>query len=443
VSSHDRAAVAVALAAALLSADWSVPDAMARRGSAAIGVGAKRVVPVVDDVLAAYRDPPVDRRRELTAYLQALDSYQKLWRKGRRPDVKRHLLPVAQVASQPWPVPAIATVAELAEWADLAIPQLDWYADVRSLERGAERRLQHYDRHWVYSRRGQARLLESPRPRLKALQRRMLHEILDAVPVHGAAHGFVTGRSVTTYAAPHVGRDVVVHLDLEAFFATITAGRVFGVLRSMGYPEAVAHLLTGLATTVVPLADRRAAPQALRDEDLDRRRRLLHRLAQPHLPQGSPTSPALANLVAFRLDARLAGLAMLAGACYTRYADDLALSLSGPDASRRARRLVDVVGRVAREEGFRVNQGKTRLTSRSQRQQLCGVVVNERAGVARVERDRLRAILHRCITDGPQSQNRDGHQDYRAHLTGRVAWVSAVNPAQGARLQHLLLQISW
>jgi hypothetical protein len=440
----DRDPVANVLAAAFLNGPWTTATALSVRGAEAVGVSSRRLFATAKAVLAAYRDPPHDRRRELAQFIETLPSYDRLWRRWeRRPVVRGHPLPIAAMGRARWPVPPLDTVADLAEWAHLGGTELEWYADVKSLERCVTDRLRHYDRSWIYNRRGGVRMLERPRPRLKSLQRRLLHEILDRVPVHDAAHGFVAGRSVHTYAAPHVGRDIVVHLDLEAFFASITAGRVFGVLRTAGYPEAVAHCLTGLVTTVVPQTVRSAAPEALRDNDISTRRRLLTQLATPHLPQGSPTSPALANLVAYLLDARLARLARMSDAAYTRYADDLAFSLSGPDAARRARRLVDKARSVVRAEGFLVNESKTRLTRNSQRQRLCGVVVNERAGVTRRDRDELRALLHNCELHGPESQNRGQHSDFRAHLTGRVAWVSAVNPQQGERLRAQLDQISW
>jgi RNA-directed DNA polymerase len=86
--------------------------------------------------------------------------------------------------------------------------------------------------------------------------------------------------------------------------------------------------------------------------------RLGRRLATPHLPQGAPTSAALANLAAFGLDRRLAGLASRLGARYTRYADDLALS-GGRELKGRASRIGSFVAEIARDEGFRVNPAKT------------------------------------------------------------------------------------
>lgn len=437
-----RAAVATALGAAFLDGSWgSVPE-LATRGADAIEVTPRRLTATAKAVIAAYREPPRDRPRELATFIETLPSYDRLWRRGRAPRVWRHPLPTTAMAPTRWHVPRLGTMRDLAGWSGLTAGQLDWYADVRSLERSATRQLRHYDRGWIYNRRGSVRLLERPRPRVKALQRRVLHEILDLVPPHDAAHGFVPGRSVLTYAAPHVDRDVVVHLDLETFFAGIVAGRVFGVLRMAGYPEPVAHCLTGLATTVLPWSDLRQAPHALRDEDVPARRRMLDGLTRPHLPQGAPTSPALANLVAYRLDARLAGLAAAVGARYTRYADDLALSISGPDAARQARRLIDAVRTVVGEEGFRINESKTRLATSGHRQLLCGVVVNDRAGVVRGERDALRAILNNCRQHGPDTQNRGQHSDFRSHLLGRIAWVSAVNPAQGARLRAQFDQVA-
>jgi hypothetical protein len=167
--------------------------------------------------------------------------------------------------------------------------------------------------------------------------------------------------------------------------------------------------------------------------------RLLH---GPHLPQGAPTSPALANLCAYRLDCRLAALARKAGAQYTRYADDLAFS-GGPEWERSARRFQVAVCRVALEEGFEVNTRKTRFMRRAVRQQLAGVVVNERPNLARAAYDRLKAILHNCLRHGPASQNRDGHPNFRAHLAGRVAHAAWLNPERGRRLKELFARIAW
>ena len=96
---------------------------------------------------------------------------------------------------------------------------------------------------------GSARLLEAPKRELKDLQRQVLHQVLDRIRRIPAAHGFRPGRSALTAAAPHAGRPVVVRLDLEAFFTSVAAGRVYGLFRLAGYPEPVAHSLAGLCTT--------------------------------------------------------------------------------------------------------------------------------------------------------------------------------------------------
>ena len=82
---------------------------------------------------------------------------------------------------------------------------------------------------------------------------------------------------------------------------------MYGILRTAGYPEAVAHLLTGLTTNALPPAAWAAIPRPADPRAIDVHHRLGRRLATPHLPQGAPTSPALANLAAFGLDRRLAG----------------------------------------------------------------------------------------------------------------------------------------
>jgi hypothetical protein len=161
-----------------------------------------------------------------------------------------------------------------------------------------------------------------------------------------------------------------------------------------------------------------------------------------HLPQGAPTSPALANVCCYRLDCRLAGLAKAAGADYTRYADDLAFS-GGEEFDRSVNRFATYVAAIVHEEGLSVNHRKTRIMRPGVRQHLAGVTLNQHLNVNRRDFDALKAILTNCIRFGPATQNRDQHLDFRAHLQGRVAFVVSVNAQRGNRLRRLFEQIQW
>jgi RNA-directed DNA polymerase len=267
----------------------------------------------------------------------------------------------------------------------------------------------------------------------------LLHEILDAIPPHAAAHGFCAGRSVRTHVAPHVARPMVLTLDLAEFFPTITAARVVALFLTAGYPEPVARRLAGLCTNAVPADVWNDPACPFQGPERWHARRLY---GQPHLPQGAPSSPALANLAAYRLDVRLSALAAAMGADYSRYADDLAFS-GGPELARAVRRLIVQVGAIALEEGFRVNHRKTRVMRRGVRQRITGVVVNAHPNVAREVYDTLKAILHNCVRHGPAGQNRAGHSDFRAHLAGRIAHLAMLNPSRGSRLWATFEQIDW
>lgn len=238
--------------------------------------------------------------------------------------------------------------------------------------------------------------MPAPKPRLKEIQRRLLRHVLAPITLHPAAHGGVPGRSVASALAPHAGTQVVIRADLETFFAAIPARRVYGVLRTAGYPEAVAYAITGLCTTVIP----RAVWQAIDPPaGLDRHRRLGQSLAVPHLPQVAPTSPALANLVAFSLDRRLSGLARAFDAKYTRYIDDL--TFSGGSRLRSARSaFVEQLAAITIDEGFRLVAAKTVVLGWSGRQQAFGAVLNHHPTLSRPERDALRALLHNCAVHG-------------------------------------------
>ena len=338
-----------------------------------------------------------------------------------------------------WPVAGVDSVPELAEALELSDGQLAWLSDVKGLERSvAAERLRNYRYAAVPRRSGLPRVIEAPKLRLKEVQRWVLREILDRLPVHDAAQGFTRGRSVVDHARRHSGQPAVLRLDLADFFASVSAGRVFGLFRTAGYDPAVAHVLTGLTTNVVPHHVWTVIHAAAAGAPVPATFHLGRQLAQPHLPQGAPTSPALANLVAFRLDRRLSGLAAVEGLRYTRYADDL--TFSGPRLARRASALTAFVGEIVREEGFALNTDKSALRTRAARQCVCGIVVNATPNVPRAEYDRLKAILHNAARHGPAGQGLSGR---RAELQGRIAWIASLNPARGEKLKRRFAEIDW
>lgn len=334
------------------------------------------------------------------------------------------------------PLPALPTLRDLGRWLCLFDTEITWFADSHARQnRVTEEKLHHYRYVWIARRSGGVRLIETPKSRLKAIQRAILRDILDHVPPHGCAHGFTRGRSIKSFAAPHAGQDVVLRLDLKDFFHSVPVHRVGGLFRRLGYPPNVARTLRGFCTNAV--SPHLAGPEFERLPWEERKR-----LRNKHLPQGAPTSAALANLCAWRLDCRLKGLADRYGYAYTRYADDMAFS--GPvHLARRAGFIETLAGAIALEEGFCLNHRKTRLRTAAQRQRIAGVVVNDKPNCSRADRDRLKAILHNCVKHGPESQNRDAHPDFKAHLEGRVAHVAWLNPAHGAKLRDVLERIEW
>ncbi|BCJ48456.1 hypothetical protein GCM10010168_76180 [Actinoplanes ianthinogenes] len=398
----------------MLTVDWQ-PERMTAVVRTVVRGRARWARRLVDAVLRAYPRAPADRPRELCRFLTNRGGIP-------RTRVRRRLMTPTRVVRMRWGAPPINDLAELAAFLGVDGDALDWFADRREINRQArDEKLRHFRYAWLPHR-----LIEAPKPRLRTMQRRLLDRILSRVPVHDSVHGFVPGRGTHTFARAHAGQAVLISLDLRAFFSSITAARIYGLFRGIGYPEPVAHALTALTTTRTPARVLRAAPDP----------HLAALLRQPHLPQGAPTSPALANLCAFRLDRRLSGLAGRFGLTYGRYADDLAFS--GTLDSTGIARLVTLAGQITGEEGFRIHPGKTRVRRQSQRQSLTGLVVNAHPAASRKDYDTLRAILHNAAVHGLAAANRDNHPDFAAHLAGRVAWMSHHHPSRAAKLHQLL-----
>ena len=431
------------LAAAFLSGDWTASE-LRTAAARATGQRLRWVSSLAKRVLANFPERPAFEA--VAAFIESDAGFARACRKMADAGFPVHTIFTPRAETRPPPaalaeadLPALPTTAAVADWLGIRASRLDWLADPTGRNRLHKAVLRTYRYRWVPRRYGRPRLLEIPGPLLKRAQRALLDSLINHVPPHPAAHGFRPGRSAITNATPHCGRAVVVRFDLADFFPSVPVGRIYALFRTLGYPALVARLLAGLCTTRLPTDVWKARPDpALDGADHS----AWQRLSARHLPQGAPTSPAVANLVAYRLDCRLTGLATALDATYTRYADDLTFSGS-PELARRTGRLAHLVAVIAGEEGFTLHHRKTRIERRGERQTVTGVIVNTRPNFPRAEFDLLKAILTNCVRHGPANQNRRGRTDFRAYLAGKVAHAAAINPGRGRKLWELFDRIAW
>lgn len=318
---------------------------------------------------------------------------------------------------QSWELPGLTTVGQLRQLLGIKSTKQLGYLLLSCEANGGP-----YTRFSIPKRDGSPREVCAPKPQLLWVQRKILHEILDKVPTHDAAHGFVRSRSTVTNAAPHQGAAFILKFDLEDFFPTVHYYRVMGLFASLGYfigdgrfasrddSRQVAPVLARLCVFVNDPSD----------------------WGTGYMPQGAPTSPAISNLVCRGMDARLDGLANEVGGVYTRYADDLTFSFpeTSPVNVGRFRWWVD---QICHQEGFFLNQSKFRVIRRSQRQTVTGIVVNDELRVPRRERRRFRAILHNCKTHGLESQAH-GNPAFGDYLRGFASYLNMVDPKEGQQL---------
>lgn len=299
--------------------------------------------------------------------------------------------------------------ADVAQALGVSVKRLRYFSIHRERER-----VNHYVTFAIPKRGGGERLILAPKTELKKLQRALLKLLAEKLPVSEHAHGFRAGRSIRTNAAPHVGKRVVVKLDLKDFFPSVHIGRVRGLLVALGYSYPVAATLAVLMTE--------APRQPVEENGV-----VVHvPVGSRHCVQGAPTSPALCNAVVVKLDRRLAGLARRFGFDYTRYADDLTFS-AATDAGVGG--LIRLASGIVREEGFEVNRAKTLVMRSGGRQSVTGVVVNRQLGLSRQERRLVRAQLYRRQRDRLPPD---------VGLQGKLAYVRMLNPEQAHALtRHL------
>ncbi|WP_235850513.1 reverse transcriptase domain-containing protein, partial [Niallia circulans] len=227
----------------------------------------------------------------------------------------------------------------------------------------------------IKKKNGGERTIYSPEKNLSILQKKFLYILNLVYRNHENAHGFVRDKSIKTNATSHLGQNYILNFDLKDFFENINFGRVRSMF--MSYFK----FNTIIATTLANLCCH---------ED-------------GFLPQGAATSPAIANILSYNLDKTFSKLAKKEKCVYTRYADDITFSTNREKFPKNIAfqkkgqvLLSSYVEKIIRENGFLINESKTRLHNKYQNLSVTGITVNQKLNVSRKYIRKIRSILH-CI----------------------------------------------
>lgn len=280
-----------------------------------------------------------------------------------------------------------------------------------------QRKRQRYKIFTIPKSNGKKRVIHNPDRVLKFIQRMIVRRLLQQQPLSECVGAYVTGRSCKDAAERHVGHAVRIGMDLKDFFPTHSRGRVRWFFHNyFGYSQYVSGLLGDLLT----------APFGTKHK----------------VPQGSPASPALCNLMAQEsLDKPILERLEGTGWVYTRYSDDLTFSHPEDKPRNEVNRLIKDVRRLIQKAGYKTNLKKTKIQRRWRRQKMLGMVINEKTSIPRETYRRYRAILHNCLQHGFEPNEVryawEGTGTFKEHLQGKISYFKSIDPVKAAKLDEV------
>lgn len=278
-----------------------------------------------------------------------------------------------------------------------------------------------YKKFTIKKRDGTSRIIKAPVGSLKIIQSK-LNKILQVVYKEKGrpnAHGFIDGKSILTNAKPHVGKKHIFNVDLEKFFPTINFGRVRGLFHK------VFQIGIEAATTLAQIS------------------------CYDDLPQGSPCSPIISNLICRGLDASLFNLSRKHGCQYTRYADDLTFSSNKMFFPKEIGFIDDngephigiQLDRIISNNGFNVNRQKVRLANQFEHQEVTGLVVNEKINVRYSYIKNLRSMLYKSAHNGIYNAAIEYIDKFAINVPLRI--LKARNKEQTETIEKWFIKVLW
>ncbi len=258
----------------------------------------------------------------------------------------------------------------------------------------------------IKKRSGKLRRIDAPVGRLKQIQNNILYKFLYKFKAHPIAHGFVKDRNPKTNAMNHVGKSLLITMDIREFFNSIKENKVFDI---------VSYLLQeNTPYTVTAISDAEIITQLLTYRGC--------------LTQGAPTSPTFSNLVCLPMDKQLQNLEKIRNVTITRYADDIAISTSDIRYKDRLVRksLIREISNIFYKNSFYTNTKKTKVRRKHQRMQVTGIVINEKPNIKRTDWRNFRARLHNLLKENLPLPPKELQQ-----LRGYIEWVTSINQLRG------------
>lgn len=324
---------------------------------------------------------------------------------------------------QKYHLPVFSSLTELANSMNLDLNTLRYLIYQRQVSKRT-----HYHTFEIPKKSGGKRKISAPKRQMKALQRWVLDTILDRITMDEHAHGFIKDRSILTNAQPHTGKEIVVNIDLKDFFPSIDFKRVKGLFHKLGYSEQMSIIFALICTYT-----------ETETVEMDGAKYYVQK-GKRVLPQGSPASPAISNLIAYRLDKKVQGLAKKLDFTYTRYADDLSFSTSRKNEKNVAK-LLHFLRKIIESEGLIMHPEKTQVMRNGGQQKVTGIVVNEKLNVEREQMRKFRALLHNIEVNGWKDQRWGQAHNLIHSIEGYIHFVKMVNPAKGDKFQNQLNKI--
>lgn len=273
----------------------------------------------------------------------------------------------------------------------------------------ARRRQLMYKEFEIPKRSGGTRRITAPVGKLKDIQKCISAILSPYYQVPECVHGFTEGKSVATNAIQHIGKNYVLNIDLKDFFPAITYTRVHKELQELGFNEEVSDIISRICT--IPMWDEE------------------RQMWRNSLPQGSPASPLLSNIVCRSLDQRMTALSKRYGLDYSRYADDITFSSNHSVYAQEGEFMRDLE-RIVTSSGFTINDKKTRLQKKGARQEVTGLIVGEKINTYRQFRKNLRASVFHAETNGCT------YHEFN-NIMGRISYLVMVKGADDSMVKRL------